>query len=119
MGNRSLRLFRDLAAVFRGVFRKRNNFQSTRGYQLWLEAYGPNPEDVIDFLIEDFLVHDDLESRDDIPELPRKMLDLPAGSGTFSICSMHANQLRSFGAVVLMKEITTHNRETGSASAHR
>ncbi len=75
------------------------------GYQLFLNKLGPDPDVVIEFLIEDFFVAGYIEEPNDLPELPCELLELPAGSDTFSIIHMKADELERLGAIVTVKEI--------------
>ncbi|EBA10973.1 hypothetical protein [Roseobacter sp. CCS2] len=85
-------------------FLREHRAKPVSSYQLWLEELGNQPRAVIDFLIEDIFFAGDIEKPEDIPELPWIAIELPAGSDTFSLICILANDLEKLGAVVSVRE---------------
>ena len=73
-------------------------------YQLILVNLGNNPHAVVDFLAEEILLAGVIDGPEDLPDLPWCILDLPAGSDTFSIIQILAGKLERRGAVVKVTE---------------
>lgn len=95
----------EVLRVVSGLFRLEQSAKTALSYQLWLEELGSKPEAVVDFLIEDMFIAGFMEEPDDIPELPWEIIELPAGSDTYSIIHIKAGELEGLGAVVSVREV--------------
>ena len=93
-------------------FRREDSANLNSGYQLWLEDLGDKPEEVAQFLIEDMLIAGAMEELSDIPSLPWEIIELPAGSDTYSLIHIKAGELEKLGATVSIKGVQENARLT-------
>lgn len=98
-------LLSGILRIASGPFRREHSAGTALGYQLWLEDLGNEPGQVVDFLIEDMLIASAVEQPDDVPDLPWAIIELPAGSDTYSIIHIKAGELERLGAVVSVREV--------------
>ena len=82
------------AKLLKAVLRSGRKARNVSGYQLWLECLGDQPEAVIEFLIEDMFIAGMMEGPGDLPELPWMVIELPAGSDTYSIVHIKGGSAR-------------------------
>ena len=91
--------------MFQGSIQRDKGAGTELGYQLWLEDLGNQPEAVIDFLIDDMFIAGLMEKPDDMPQLPWEIIELPAGSDTYSLIHIKASELERLGAIVSVRGI--------------
>ena len=104
--------FAKFIKILSNRFRVRESSNLISGYQLWLEDLGDNPEEVAHFLIEDMLIAGGVEEPSDIPSLPWEVIELPAGSDTYSFIHIKAGELAKLGATVSVKDVKEIARST-------
>jgi len=87
------------------VHRRKQAAMKAVAYQLWINDFGKNPDAVLDYIVKDMAIDQNEEGPLDFPDAPWMLVELPAGSDTYSIVHIKAGELTTLGAKVSVRNV--------------